>query len=1190
MTNQSSKLFTVAVAVFALLLSAAASHAQSVYSNAVMSLNPVAYWPLQETVQPPRYDVETNLGSFGSIANAFYSSDVVSHNQPGAVAGDSSVSVYNGGFGIVPTTDNRISLQPGQPFTVECWVRASGTLGYRGIVSQTGPSQNGINNSANGSGWEISINYAPYRFTAAPNSPRAWTFHVFNGASGQTGGAEAETVNTNWLSGSIDGYTNTWVYLCGVFDGTNCLLYEYSTNMDNATYGGTNQMNLQFPIATGPGTPYGGPPASPIAGAQFSPDTWDPLQIGAERGIGANYWAGNIDELAIYTNALTPDQVTNHYAAGVSGVGDYSATILADNPAMYWRMDAPAWTNPPASSEPVAANYGSAVSSMTNFDTGGSGADASVYQPGTVPGVPGPSYPAFGDFTNACAFNGLDGAVNVGYNPLFDPTGLTNNFTLVAWFKGNPADAGRWEAIASRGNNSWKGQINTGTAYAYKGAGGQAAIAPARYNINDGQWHMYTLESTPSSLTLCLDAAYVASVPNSLYIPGTNMDAWIGGSADYAQPTNHSSYYSAQQFFAGEMCHVAYFTNVLSPAQINSLYSLINPQLVLGTEPVSGVTNAGGSFTFFVGASGQQLAYQWYKDNAPIPSATNADLVLNPVQASDASTNYYVVITNSYGAVTSAPPVSLTVYTNPVFAVAYPVTYTNSMLLYGEQTVSGTNYLGSTPSFSVRSVLGSEPLVYQWLTNGVPVGGANGTNFTFANCQLTSPTNFSCVASNSYGETTNTWLASYLPAPTAPFPQAVLAANPITYWRLNEADDQNYDGNVGAICNDYQSGNNGVYSNVYLSDFTLGTGYSPTTDPNEQSAEFGIYNSSGSLAGSIGGVDFTTPAGGNGEFTVAVWANGNSTSQANNSGIMTKGVWGGEQFTIDEGNSSKVRWVVRTPANYYAANSSENLGSDANWHYLVGVCDQVNGKLYLYIDGTLAASGAIPAGAGILPSAEPVAIGARKNSAGAYTFQFHGLLNDAATYNYAMTPDQIVSQYAAGGGTNAPYFFPSAPAAKAGAAINTTLTIPATAIGVPPLGYTWTNLTTGATISGGVTTGYTLDAALVYSNVPAAWNTNQLELLVTNAYGTASALVTLSITNVVSLTPTNLVFSTANNQLTLSWPADHTGWTLQAQTNNLSVGISTNWVDVAASAATNEVIIPINLTNGSVFYRLLYRQ
>ena len=69
--------------------------------------------------------------------------------------------------------------------------------------------------------------------------------------------------------------------------------------------------------------------------------------------------------------------------------------------------------------------------------------------------------------------------------------------------------------------------------------------------------------------------------------------------------------------------------------------------------------------------------------------------------------------------------------------------------------------------------------------------------------------------------------------------------------------------------------------------------------------------------------------------------------------------------------------------------------------------------------------------------------------------------------------------------------------------------------------------------------------------------------------------------------PTNIVFSVTNKQLVLSWPADHAGWQLQAQTNKTSVGISTNWVNYGSTIGTNQVTIPINLTNGTVFYRLM---
>lgn len=77
-------------------------------------------------------------------------------------------------------------------------------------------------------------------------------------------------------------------------------------------------------------------------------------------------------------------------------------------------------------------------------------------------------------------------------------------------------------------------------------------------------------------------------------------------------------------------------------------------------------------------------------------------------------------------------------------------------------------------------------------------------------------------------------------------------------------------------------------------------------------------------------------------------------------------------------------------------------------------------------------------------------------------------------------------------------------------------------------------------------------------------------------------------TLVVNPNPTNIVFSVTGNQMTLSWPTDHTGWELEIQTNSLSVGISTNWVPDPASTTVDSITIPINLTNGTVFYRLVY--
>ncbi len=75
----------------------------------------------------------------------------------------------------------------------------------------------------------------------------------------------------------------------------------------------------------------------------------------------------------------------------------------------------------------------------------------------------------------------------------------------------------------------------------------------------------------------------------------------------------------------------------------------------------------------------------------------------------------------------------------------------------------------------------------------------------------------------------------------------------------------------------------------------------------------------------------------------------------------------------------------------------------------------------------------------------------------------------------------------------------------------------------------------------------------------------------------------------VNITPTNIVATVNGNQLTLTWPADHTGWRLQGQTNPPGVGInSSNWVDVIGSTNVNTLPITIIGTNGPVFFRMIY--
>lgn len=72
----------------------------------------------------------------------------------------------------------------------------------------------------------------------------------------------------------------------------------------------------------------------------------------------------------------------------------------------------------------------------------------------------------------------------------------------------------------------------------------------------------------------------------------------------------------------------------------------------------------------------------------------------------------------------------------------------------------------------------------------------------------------------------------------------------------------------------------------------------------------------------------------------------------------------------------------------------------------------------------------------------------------------------------------------------------------------------------------------------------------------------------------------------VNPNPTSIIVTPVGNNLTLSWPSDHTGWTLQVQTNTVAIGLSSNWVDVPGSTTTNSVTVPVDSARGAVFYRL----
>ncbi len=117
---------------------------------------------------------------------------------------------------------------------------------------------------------------------------------------------------------------------------------------------------------------------------------------------------------------------------------------------------------------------------------------------------------------------------------------------------------------------------------------------------------------------------------------------------------------------------------------------------------------------------------------------------------------------------------------------------------------------------------------------------------------------------------------------------------------------------------------------------------------------------------------------------------------------------------------------------------------------------------------------------------------------------------------------------------------------------------------------------------------FNADGSFAYTPKPFFAGTDAFRYRVSDGYASSVNLATVTI-QVGPATNPPPVFCTASHGLVqLSWPPDHTGWQVQAQTNSVKAGLGTNWVTIAGSSPTNQLTFPISAANGSVFFRLIY--
>ena len=151
----------------------------------------------------------------------------------------------------------------------------------------------------------------------------------------------------------------------------------------------------------------------------------------------------------------------------------------------------------------------------------------------------------------------------------------------------------------------------------------------------------------------------------------------------------------------------------------------------------------GAGASFWVGVNGASpQTFQWYRENVPVPSATNSFLFLSYALPSDAG-QYFVIVSNPYGSITSAVA-RLTVNQSAPTVWANLTTY--------EATEEGLPHLVlGKPAILTGQVTAGPPAALQWQRNGVDIPGATNITLDFSSLTATDTGDYVLVATNLFG-------------------------------------------------------------------------------------------------------------------------------------------------------------------------------------------------------------------------------------------------------------------------------------------------------------------------------------------------------------------------------------------------------------------------------------------------------
>lgn len=618
------------VAAAALLTWSCSFTALADFSSAVLSKNPKGYWQLDETNQVPVMAVATNYGS-ASPADGTYLNGATQIPSPIAGTPGETAVRFDGVSQKIQLPYNA-DLNPSGAFSVEAWVRPSTSNGwnntyYRAVLRSGGQNWGG--------GYMLQYN------ALSGTDAGLFKFTLFNSSGG------FEIYNTNFMTSSgfnIFATNDIWFHMVGTWspDDNKGHLYVNGIEMTNMNPGSIN-------------------------GVAYTPTPNSFLRIGADDTsptdpVGNHLNPGGTAHVAIYNTQLSQSQVQAHYDAGTNASANYSATVLADNPVAYWKLNE---TNFPA--QPVAVNLGTAGSVLNG-----------IYCFASKPGVTGGLPPNYGGLpaTNSAVYltNTLTGIGDGGY-VLFpsmrsktDPT----NLTIVAIIKNNGQQMSATAILGRRivGSNKAGFQFDnagTGLGYNWDDTSGQFNFSSGLKPLS-GVWTFVALVITPTNAIVYMDnGSGLQSATNN--VANVAQDGFAYQNYLGAEGGNYAN---SGRRYNGTIDELAVWGSSLTREDLLDLREAwIGSGLFFASQPAPRPAMLGGMAKFNCTPAGSTnympFTYQLKKDGVPVgPVSASSTLFYTNVQGADLASSFSIAVSTNGGPVgLTSTPVSLQRWTLP---------------------------------------------------------------------------------------------------------------------------------------------------------------------------------------------------------------------------------------------------------------------------------------------------------------------------------------------------------------------------------------------------------------------------------------------------------------------------------------------------------------------------------------------